>query len=692
MRKNILVVDNNPVILKLMQSLLTRQGHCVKIAENGLTALETIKNFQPDIMFIDMVMPMIPGDKLCRIIRSMPEMDSAFLIILSAVAVEQQVDFAGFGANACIAKGPFKEVESHINDIFAKIKQGDTAELSHKIIGTENVFRRVVTEELLSTKLHFEATLNNMAEGFIELTAAGKIVYINPAAAKLIGRPEEKILSAPLLDFFGAPQKNALAAALARLRDTPITLGEEQPLILNDRLLALTLVSVRDQEQSSVLVIIQNITDRKAAESELQLYRHHLEELVNKRTEELQARQQQLQNEINERRELEQERKRLEAKLRQAHKMEALGTMAAGISHDFNNILTAVIGYAELSRQLSENNPQLRSHLDQVVLAGRRAKDLIKHILTFSRQKEQEFQPTSIHLILAEVMRLLRASTPATIEIIEKIDQNCGLVLADTTQIHQVIMNLCTNAVQAMKDTIGTLTITLKPIDYEPSTESHYLPPGKVLALAIADTGVGMDQQLIEKIFDPYFTTKAAGEGTGMGLAVVHGIVSSHGGDILVASTPGAGSTFTVLLPVAEGEQPGPGLVEPSPNPAFRGKEHILLIGPEESGANTSRLLENLGYRVKAVSLGMEGLRILSNENDDHQLALISQSLPDLTGQQLAEKIFSARPQLPVIIYTKRDEDLSGQTPPGKANIQSTLSKPFNFPLLARALREALDR
>ncbi len=249
------------------------------------------------------------------------------------------------------------------------------------------------------------------------------------------------------------------------------------------------------------------------------------------------------------------ERNRLESELRQAQKMEAIGTLAGGIAHDFNNILSAIFGFTQLSMMQVKNNQKLSSHLDEVHQAAIRARDLVKQILTFSRREEHEKQPLQISLIVKEALKLLRSSIPTTINIKTNIVSQ-ATVLADPTQIHQIVMSLCTNAYHAMRKQGGTLAVSLKDLDvsWDNQLSEFDLIPGNYLHLEVSDTGTGMDEQTRKKIFDPYFTTKETGEGTGLGLAVVHGIVSSHNGQIHVYSELNQGTTFNVFLPVVTEE------------------------------------------------------------------------------------------------------------------------------------------
>ncbi|MDP2106297.1 MAG: response regulator, partial [Desulfobulbaceae bacterium] len=383
MPRKILVVDNNPVILKLMENFLTKEGHQVRTAIDGIVALETLKEFPAEIIFVDLIMPKISGEKLCMILRSMPEMSDVALVVLSAVAVEQQLDFVSFGADACIAKGPFKEVEQHIHHVFAKIDSGELKQLSSRIIGTENVFKRIITSELLSSKRHFEVTLNTMAEGFVELTSTGLVVYVNPVAVAFAGVSEAKMLTKDFLDFFGGQQYAELAECLAHLEDTPVFIGDDSPFILNGRYLAMTLAPVVEHDQRAVIVLIRDITERKKAEQEMALYQDHLEELVEQRSAELIIRNRELQEEIVERQSLSKVKEVLEIELMQRHKMEALGVMATGIAHDFNNILAAMLGYAEVIRFSHKDDQQTLGYLKNITQAGDRGKDLIGLIKTF---------------------------------------------------------------------------------------------------------------------------------------------------------------------------------------------------------------------------------------------------------------------------------------------------------------------
>ena len=386
------------------------------------------------------------------------------------------------------------------------------------------------------------------------------------------------------------------------------------------------------------------------------------------------------------------EQKELEAQLRQAQKMEAIGTLAGGIAHDFNNILFPIIGYTEMTTTELAEDSVARSNLLAVLKAANRAKGLVQQILTFSRQSEQERKPLKIQPILKEALKLLRASLPSTIEITQNIDRESGAILADPTQIHQVIINLCTNAYHAMREKGGVLEVILTEVDAD-STDLTFNPdlsPGPYLRLTISDTGHGMDRIVMERIFDPYFTTKGLGEGTGLGLAVVHGIVRSHGGDITVYSEPGKGTTFHVYLPRIDAGAIAPETV--STEPAPKGKERILLVDDEEQIVLMVRqMLEGLGYTVTARTSSVEALEAFRAKPEKFDLAITDQTMPNMTGAELAQKLMGIRADIPIILCTGFSEVITEDKSKG-IGIREYVMKPVLRSEMAKTIRRVLDK
>ncbi len=355
---------------------------------------------------------------------------------------------------------------------------------------------------------------------------------------------------------------------------------------------------------------------------------------------------------ITDRKQAEEERLHLQTQLQQAQKMEAIGTLAGGIAHDFNNILGAILGYAEIAQEDSPTGSTLRKDIDQIVIAGHRAKDLVKQILAFSRQAETVRIPLQPAIIVREATKMLRSSLPSTIEIQQSIDVDCGLILADPTQIHQIVINLGTNALHAMEETGGTLSISLqkKTLTDQDVVSDPGVKSGDFVQLSIRDTGPGIDPKFWGKIFDPYFTTKEIGKGTGMGLAIIHGIVKSYGGSLSFHSHPGEGTVFQVLLPVMVQEV----VVEDKPAEILQfGNERILLVDDEELLAEMGKsMLERLGYRVTVRSSSLEALTTFQNQPEKFDLVITDQTMPGMTGSDLARRILQIRPFMPIILCT----------------------------------------
>ncbi|MEW5721836.1 MAG: response regulator [Thermodesulfobacteriota bacterium] len=428
--------------------------------------------------------------------------------------------------------------------------------------------------------------------------------------------------------------------------------------------------------------------DEKAAS--LAKARDELEQRVQERTAELVAATQELKQEISRRQKAAAERARLEAQLHQTQRLEAIGTLAGGIAHDFNNILSAVIGYAQLvQRKLPERSLE-RRNLEQVLVASRRARDLIKQILTFSRQTDARKRPLLLGPIVKEVLKLLRASLPATIDFRVNLTSEETAVLADPSQIHQVLMNLGANAGQAMRETGGLLSINLANVHLKGggSGAPPELGPGLYVKLTVSDTGPGMSPAVQARIFEPYFTTRTKDEGTGLGLSVVHGIVKNHGGAVTVDSTPGKGAAFHVYLPGIEPEYDQETAVTREP---AGGDERILVVDDEPAVVDfLKQMLEELGYRVTARTGSLEALATFENRPEEFDLLLTDQTMPKLTGLELARKIKAHRPDLPVILCTGFSEQITPEKAEA-AGVDALLLKPLLADEIAETIRRVLD-
>ncbi len=386
------------------------------------------------------------------------------------------------------------------------------------------------------------------------------------------------------------------------------------------------------------------------------------------------------------------QRKRLEERIKQTQKMEALGTLAGGIAHDFNNILSSIIGFTELAKLDLSDNAEALASLEQVMTAGLRARDLVQHILTFSRKADVQHQVIEIVPLVKECLKFIKASAPPDIAIRKKMMGKEVTVLADPTQIHQMIMNLLTNAVHAMKESGGTLDVTIKSevIHTDEILQTQNISPGRYVQVLISDTGCGIPEALTEKIFEPFFTTKRRGEGTGMGLSTVYGIVKDLKGDISVYSEPGTGTTFQVLIPEKKtGADQETFLARAA---LITGKGSILVVDDEPSiVAWTSKVLAKLGYAVAGVSGGQKALDMLAQDPDRFDLVLTDLAMPKMDGLALSQQINRICPDIPVILCTGFSEGLKPDLIEN-CNIFAMIMKPMIASELSAIVNKALEK
>ena len=382
--------------------------------------------------------------------------------------------------------------------------------------------------------------------------------------------------------------------------------------------------------------------------------------------------------------------RKLEEQLRQSQKMESIGNLAGGIAHDFNNILFPVIGMSELLLEDLPLGSVERENAEEIFKAGKRGSDLVKQILAFSRQSEHQMAPTRVQKVLKEVLNLARSTIPSDIEIKQDIQTDCGLIMADSTQIHQVAMNLVTNAYHAVETNGGKISICLKEESLQTSAFSmSNIAPGRYAILSISDTGNGIPPELLDKIFDPYFTTKEQGKGTGLGLAVVHGIVKEHNGEIKVNTEIGKGTTFNVYIPLMDKTDAHETVEQSAAHPV--GNERILLVDDEESIAKLEKqMLERLGYQITIRNSSPDALKTLQCNLDSFDLVITDMTMPNMTGDKLARKMIALRPDLPIIICTGFSERIN-QEKAEAFGIKGFLMKPVIKSDLAEMVRKVLD-
>ena len=379
-----------------------------------------------------------------------------------------------------------------------------------------------------------------------------------------------------------------------------------------------------------------------------------------------------------------------EKQLRHTQKMEAIGTLAGGIAHDFNNILGAILGYSELALTQAKRETKLTSYLGEVLTAGHRAKELVKQILAFSRQSDQEREAVDLNKMVQEALKMVRATLPTTIEIRSTLARESAVVFADATQIHQVIMNLCANAEFFMRTHGGELVLHVSSIDVTAASSQEFpnLKPGRYLQLVVQDSGPGMSAQVLERIFEPFFTTKSLGEGTGLGLAVVHGIIVGHGGHISATSVVGQGTTFTVLLPRLDVVLPDQiaNVVEWP-----QGKGKVLFVDDEDVLARWGeQVLSQLGYTVITKTNPHEAVELFHKHPEQFDVVVTDQTMPTMSGEALARALREIRRDVPIVLCTGFSHNMS-QEKANQLGLKRFLMKPVNAVVLAKTLQEVLE-
>ena len=531
-------------------------------------------------------------------------------------------------------------------------------------------FRDIATSAngMLQARLQAESRLRESEEKYrllienageaIYVVQGGKLQYLNARVLELSGYAMEELLYKPVIKFVHPDDRLDLLKQYRLRRLGRIGLSRLrfriQPKSGDTLWVELNIVDIQWAGKPAVLNFLLDITGQRLAEDE---------------------------------------RRRLEAQLIHSQKMEAVGTLAGGIAHDFNNILGSIIGYTEMAIDSCPADTDLSGDLDEIRKAGSRAKDLVKKILAFSRQDSSERIPLDLSLMVGEVVGLVRPTLPATIEIIQEIESGIDQVLADPTQLHQVLVNLCTNAGQAMETGGGRLTISLRCCDLslEDLVLQPRVKPGRFVRLSVSDTGEGIEPEQLKRIFDPYFTTKEPGKGTGLGLAIVHGIIKSHDGFVTCFSRPGEGSVFHVFLPVlsqADGEMAA------SEQPVVGGSERILFVDDEEALAQMAgTMLERLGYQVTVENDSLAASVLFHNHPEAFDLVITDQTMPGLTGIDLARSMLQRRPNLPIILCTGYSTQVSEESARAMG-ISAFAFKPLAKKDIAQLIRRvlAIDR
>ena len=665
MRKKILIVDDNNHLALFLEKKLTDAGHEVVTAMNALSAFKVLENFTPDIILCDYFLPNINGGELCQTIRRMDSLKNVYLAIMSAAAHELDLDPSTIRADALIAKGSFKETEALILSLLDDEEAHGHDYQEAGRIGLESTSARQLTKELIAKNRYLQTMLDSIAEGIIEV-CSGRIVYVNAPAVNILGKPSDELLIMPLPTLFDGAARTQIEALLGSDAPTQILIEQPGREERGERILSLKRLPSCG-EASNILLLIEDVTRRTQAEKTLLDSHHHMEELVQERTADL---------------------KRANEMLKQVQKLEAIGTLAGGIAHDFNNILSSMIGYMELAK-MTPSPDKRQFYLDRALQVSNRAKDMIKQILIFSRPQEQEKKPILLAPLLKEGIKMLRATLPTTIQINQRISDQSAMILGDSTQIHQILMNLATNAFHAMREKGGILDIELDKEKIEPGKRppAFNLATGEYARLTVRDTGHGIDSAILDRIFDPFFTTKGPGEGTGLGLSVVYGIVRDHDGRIHAVSKPGEGTTLNVYLPLIEAVEPAE---SENQGPIPRGSEHVLFIDDEAAIIDvTKTMLTALGFRVTARQSSLEALELFRSQPDSFDIVITDMTMPQMRGDELAGELLNIRNDIPIILCTGYS-DLISEEKAQEIGIRQFLMKPLPLGDLARAVRKVL--
>ena len=626
MAKKILVVDDDRVILKFINNLLQREGHEVKTAEDGFAALNLLTAFTPDIMFFDLIMPKIDGDKLIKIVRNMPHLQHCYLVIVSAAVAEIDFNFEDTGADSYIAKGPFSNMAEHILEAIEAADTPRPKDEPKPIKGLDAVYARQLTKELLSRNRHLETILESMDEGILEVFT-GKIVYANAAAVKMFGLSQEKMLTAYPPDLFEGNARSQLEEIFTTDSEGVIEIGANTPVRLNGKLVTIMCVPVKGESATKIL-LISDITERK----------------------------------------------KLEMQLQHVQKMEAIGTIAAGVAHNFRNTLTEVLVNSQLVQMNFENENGLHEVAERINSAVKRGARLVEGLLQFSRKQiKTEFKPFDLARLVQETSQLIRESFDQKIEIETDLPESL-IVFGDNSGLGQALMNLCTNARDAMPDG-GKLTIMARQHDDR-------------AIITVSDTGVGMARETLDKCFDPFFTSKSMGKGTGLGLSTTYGIIKSHEGTIHVDSKPDVGTVFQIHLPVDSAIAINH---EEEVSQIIHGDgQRVLVVDDEPEIIKALQdLLVTLGYKTEFAYNGKEGLekyRILKPD-----AVLMDINMPKMDGINCIEEIVNSDPQARISIISGYElniaDELSERT---RNNVKGYLVKPVALPELSTLLAEML--
>ncbi len=621
-RKDILLVDDNHDNLKLLVKILTDSGFKVRASDSGRYALKSIQSDPPGLILLDVKMPGMDGYEVCRQLKADPLSANIPVIFISALK-DKESKVKGFevGGIDYITK-PF-----HSQEILARVR----THLS--MAGLQHYLEKLVherTSKLQTERKRFQKLFELASDAFFIHDFNGTIIDVNRQACKSLGYTRGDILQLKISDIetgFSHGQKIDLFNWVVDREQHLISEGLHRRKDGSTFPVEVSLSMFEEQEPKLILAIARDITARKQAEVE---------------------------------------QARLQRELQQAQKMEALGQLTGGIAHDFNNILGIIMGNTELALSycVSDGQSKLTRYLERIEKSGKRAKNLVAQMMAFSRSEASGEKPLQLQPLVKGDIKMLCSTLPTSIEIQTVIEEGLPDVLMDQTQLNQILMNLCINARDAMEGK-GSLTIRLgwaRELDTECAT-CHKQLEGDWVELSATDTGSGIRPEVLKYIFDPFYTTKEVGKGTGMGMAVIHGIMRSHGGHILVETELGKGATFRLLFPpVVEETTETPGADQSTAELPQGHREQILVVDDEPDLAEfIGDLLESYGYRAMVLTSSKKALELFQEKPDEFALVITDQTMPGITGVALVKAICKVRPDIPVILNTGFSEDIDAE-------------------------------
>ncbi len=648
-KTHILIVDDRQENLLSTRALLESPELNIVCAPSGNAALGLTLDYDFALILLDVQMPDMDGFETAELLRARQKTRHIPIIFLTAISKDSHHVFKGYekGAVDYLFKPIRPEILQSKVRIFTRLhQQRKELERTRDDLQETVADLRESRQKLRESEEKYRLLVEN-ANDVILIIQEGYIRFHNPRAEEVSGYTGEELRARPFTDYIH-PDDREVVLERQRMRMAGISSGIYSFRCCSksgeDIWTETDAVQIQWEGKAAILAILRDITLQR----------------------------------------------RLEGKLQQTRKMEAIGTLAGGIAHDFNNILGVIIGYTEMSLRGLGDTEQVKRNMDQILHASERARELVQQILTFSHKNEQEFMPVVLNPLIRETMKLLRASLPKTVEIRQIIPPEPLSILSSPSQIHQILMNLCTNAFHAMEEKGGVLEVSLAPcrVDAETQWQERSLLPGNYIRLTVRDSGCGIDKGILPRVFDPFFTTKEVGKGTGMGLSVVHGIVKNHKGSLHVDSEAGKGTVFEIFFPQilcpVRGEKKTEYRLPP-------GSGNVLFVDDEELLTEIAKqMLERLGYTPECYNDPVMALDSFRKQPSRFDMLISDMTMPRMSGETLAREVLKIRPEMPVILCTGYSDSMNEEKA-RHMGVRSLLFKPLDITRLARGIHQVMQ-